>query len=158
MPGMVTEGEPATLRSATGETFHRLFAKHLRAHLSQSVRVAAAASRSGIHPATTTLAAAVVRGGTTELAWLDRLEQVHRLRAVQRRRPGVGMFEVSLDRLGTVRQPACDSVRSPAARVPAGIGRATPSTTDRLTGRSGAGRCVRHSLHGPTGCAAALGR
>ncbi|GIJ81111.1 protein of unknown function [Micromonospora phaseoli] len=75
MPGMVTEDELATLRSATGKTFHRLLAGHLRAHLSQSVRIAAAAQRGGIHPATTALAAAVVRGGTTELARLDRLDR-----------------------------------------------------------------------------------
>ncbi|WP_407940001.1 DUF305 domain-containing protein [Micromonospora tarapacensis] len=75
MPGMVTDEELATLRSAAGETFHRLVAGHLRAHLTQSVRIAAAASRSGIHPATTTLAAAVVRGGTAQLARLDRLDR-----------------------------------------------------------------------------------
>ncbi|SIM81444.1 DUF305 domain-containing protein [Micromonospora cremea] len=73
MPGMITAEELAALRAATGKPFHRLLAGHLRAHLTQSVRIAAAEQRGGVHPATTALAAAVVRGGTAELARLGRL-------------------------------------------------------------------------------------
>ncbi|MEU8301790.1 DUF305 domain-containing protein [Micromonospora sp. NPDC048909] len=78
MPGMVTAEELAALRSATGAPFERLVARHLRAHLAQSVRMAGAAQRAGAHPATTALAAAVARDGTAELARLDRLSEADR--------------------------------------------------------------------------------
>ncbi|MEU7841359.1 DUF305 domain-containing protein [Micromonospora sp. NPDC049114] len=42
MPGMITTDELTALRSATGTTFHRLLAAHLRAYLTQTVRVATA--------------------------------------------------------------------------------------------------------------------
>ncbi|MFI6266933.1 DUF305 domain-containing protein [Micromonospora sp. NPDC051006] len=73
MPGMVTAEELAALRSATGAPFERLVARHLRAHLAQSVRMAGAEQQAGAHPATTALAAAVARDGTAELTRLDRL-------------------------------------------------------------------------------------
>ncbi|RLP87046.1 DUF305 domain-containing protein [Micromonospora sp. BL4] len=71
MPGMIGADELAALRSSTGKAFQRLFAGHLRAHLTQAVRIAAAEQRGGVHPETTALAAAVVRRGTTDLARLD---------------------------------------------------------------------------------------
>ncbi|TNH31762.1 DUF305 domain-containing protein [Micromonospora orduensis] len=74
MPGMVTAEELAALRAADGKPFDRLVAQHLRAHLEQAVRIAAAEQRGGVQPATTALAAAVVRGGTANLARLDRLD------------------------------------------------------------------------------------
>ncbi|MEH1168669.1 DUF305 domain-containing protein [Micromonospora sp. CPCC 205539] len=74
MPGMVTAEELAALRSATGKPFHRLVARHLRAHLAQSVRISTAEQKGGVHPATTALAGAVVRVGTADLARLDRLD------------------------------------------------------------------------------------
>ncbi|MBQ0905131.1 DUF305 domain-containing protein [Micromonospora sp. U21] len=74
MPGMITAEELAALRSATGTSFQRLLAGHLRAHLTQAARMATAEQRGGVHPATTTLAATVVRDGTTDLARLDRLD------------------------------------------------------------------------------------
>ncbi|WP_330466603.1 DUF305 domain-containing protein [Micromonospora zamorensis] len=73
MPGMVTEQELTTLRSVTGVAFQRLAGQHVRAHLQQAVRVATAEQRNGVHPATTALAAEVVRAGDAELARLDRL-------------------------------------------------------------------------------------
>ncbi|MEU8153176.1 DUF305 domain-containing protein [Micromonospora sp. NPDC048986] len=74
MPGMVTAPEMTALRAASGQSFHRLLAGHLRAHLAQSVRVATAEQQSGVQPATVALAAAVVRSGTTDLARLDHLD------------------------------------------------------------------------------------
>ncbi|WP_327035597.1 DUF305 domain-containing protein [Micromonospora ureilytica] len=74
MPGMVTPAEMTALRSATGTPFHRLFAGHLRAHLTQSVRVATAEQQSGAQPAAVALAAAVVRNGTADLESLDHLD------------------------------------------------------------------------------------
>ncbi|WP_406079523.1 DUF305 domain-containing protein [Micromonospora sp. NBC_00858] len=74
MPGMITAEELTALRSAAGKPFDRLLAQHLRAHLAQSVRIAAAEQQGGVHPATTALAAAVVRGGNAELARLDGLD------------------------------------------------------------------------------------
>ncbi|MFI6256017.1 DUF305 domain-containing protein [Micromonospora zamorensis] len=73
MPGMVTEQELTTLRSVTGVAFQRLAGQHVRAHLQQAVRIAAAEQRNGVHPATNALAAEVVRAGDAELARLDRL-------------------------------------------------------------------------------------
>ncbi|WCN79252.1 DUF305 domain-containing protein [Micromonospora sp. LH3U1] len=75
MPGMVTDEELAALRSATGVAFHRLAGQHVRAHLAQAVRIGAAEQRSGLHPATTALATAVVRTGSAEVARLDRMGQ-----------------------------------------------------------------------------------
>ncbi|MBQ1023394.1 DUF305 domain-containing protein [Micromonospora sp. C95] len=74
MPGMVTDEELTALRSATGQQFHHRFARHLRAHLTQSLRIATAEQRVGSHPATTGLAAAVIRAGTVDLAQLSRIE------------------------------------------------------------------------------------
>ncbi|WP_371409146.1 DUF305 domain-containing protein [Micromonospora zamorensis] len=73
MPGMVTEQELTTLRSVTGVAFQRLAGQHVRAHLQQAVRVATAEQRNGVYPATTALAAEVVRAGDAELTRLDRL-------------------------------------------------------------------------------------
>ncbi|MEQ4306073.1 DUF305 domain-containing protein [Plantactinospora sp. B6F1] len=73
MPGMVTDADLATLGAATGVEFHRLFGRHLRAHLEQSVRVADTEQRSGAEPTTTVLAGAVVRTGRAYLARLDQL-------------------------------------------------------------------------------------
>ncbi|MDG4810624.1 DUF305 domain-containing protein [Micromonospora sp. WMMD1120] len=73
MPGMVTAGQLTALRSARGEQFHRLLAGHLRAHLAQSVRVAAAEQRSGAHPATVTLAATVTQVSKNHLTHLNQL-------------------------------------------------------------------------------------
>ncbi|WP_433124674.1 DUF305 domain-containing protein [Micromonospora sp. CA-240977] len=75
MPGMVTDGELATLRSATGVGFQRRAGQHVRAHLDQAVRIATAEQRGGVHPATRVLASAVVRTGNADLAGLARLEQ-----------------------------------------------------------------------------------
>ncbi|MFJ6167799.1 DUF305 domain-containing protein [Micromonospora orduensis] len=75
MPGMITADELAALRSATGRPFHLLLAAHLRAHLTQSVRVATAEQQGGVHPGTTAMAAAVVRTGNADLARLDRLDR-----------------------------------------------------------------------------------
>ncbi|MEV6371584.1 DUF305 domain-containing protein [Micromonospora musae] len=74
MPGMITEAELTALRAARGLAFDRLVARHLRAHLSQAVRIARAEQGSGAHPATTALAATVVRDGSAELTRLDRLD------------------------------------------------------------------------------------
>lgn len=74
MPGMVTLAEMTALRSATGTPFHRLLAGHLRAHLAQSVRVAAAEQQSGVQPAAVALAAAVACNGTADLERLDHLD------------------------------------------------------------------------------------
>ncbi|MBG6065146.1 DUF305 domain-containing protein [Micromonospora ureilytica] len=74
MPGMVTPAEMTALRSATGTPFNRLLAGHLRAHLAQSVRVAAAEQQSGVQPAAVALAAAVARNGTADLERLDHLD------------------------------------------------------------------------------------
>ncbi|PWR04769.1 DUF305 domain-containing protein [Micromonospora acroterricola] len=73
MPGMITAEELTSLRSATGTSFQRLLAGHLRAHLTQAVRIATAEQRGGVHPGTIALAAAVVRNGADDLARLDRL-------------------------------------------------------------------------------------
>ncbi|NYH41659.1 uncharacterized protein (DUF305 family) [Micromonospora jinlongensis] len=75
MPGMVTEQELTTLRSATGVAFQRLAGQHVRAHLQQAVRVATAEQRNGVSPATTALATEVVRAGDAELTRLDRLNR-----------------------------------------------------------------------------------
>ncbi|MEU1395228.1 DUF305 domain-containing protein [Micromonospora zamorensis] len=74
MPGMVTEQELTTLRSVTDVAFQRLAGQHVRAHLQQAVRVATAEQQNGVHPATTALAAEVVRAGDAELTRLDRLD------------------------------------------------------------------------------------
>ncbi|GGM58540.1 hypothetical protein GCM10011608_49410 [Micromonospora sonchi] len=79
MPGMVTAEELAALRKSTGRSFHLLVARHLRAHLTQTVRVAAAAQQSGAHPVVTALAAAAVQEGIDVLAQLDQLDQLDRL-------------------------------------------------------------------------------
>ncbi|MEU4551898.1 DUF305 domain-containing protein [Micromonospora violae] len=71
MPGMVTAEQLAALRSATGASFHRLLAGHLRAHLTQSVRIAASEQQNGVQPATVALAAAVARNATANLARLN---------------------------------------------------------------------------------------
>ncbi|MEU8166975.1 DUF305 domain-containing protein [Micromonospora sp. NPDC049004] len=73
MPGMIPTDELTALRSATGETFHRLLAAHLRAYLTQTVRVATAEQKSGVHPATTTLATTVIRSNTTHQQNLNTL-------------------------------------------------------------------------------------
>ncbi|MGC4750673.1 DUF305 domain-containing protein [Micromonospora sp. DT201] len=70
MPGMVTAEEVAALRSASGQPFLRLLAEHLRAHLTQSVRVATAERANGSHPTTTALAATMVRKNTASLSQL----------------------------------------------------------------------------------------
>lgn len=75
MPGMVTEQELTALRSVTGVAFQRLAGQHVRAHLEQAVRIATAEQRSGAYPATTALAAEVVRAGGGELTRLDRLNR-----------------------------------------------------------------------------------
>ncbi|WBB69446.1 DUF305 domain-containing protein [Micromonospora sp. WMMD812] len=75
MPGMVTAEELTTLRDTTGPRFHRLVAAHLRAHLTQAVRIARAEQQAGANPATKALAATVVRDGTAELARLDQLDR-----------------------------------------------------------------------------------
>ncbi|MET8089819.1 DUF305 domain-containing protein [Micromonospora sp. NPDC005220] len=75
MPGMVTAAEMTSLRAASGQSFHRLLAGHLRAHLQQSVRIAAAEQQNGGQPATIALASAVVRSGTADLARLDGLDR-----------------------------------------------------------------------------------
>ncbi|MFY1615930.1 DUF305 domain-containing protein [Micromonospora sp. WMMD736] len=75
MPGMITADELAALRSASGTTFQRLLATHLRAHLAQAVTIAAAEQRAGVHPDTTALAAAVIRAGDGDLARLDQLDR-----------------------------------------------------------------------------------
>ncbi|WP_433261039.1 DUF305 domain-containing protein [Micromonospora vinacea] len=74
MPGMVTAQEMTALRTASGQSFHRLFAGHLRAHLAQSVRVATSEQQSGAQLATVALAEAVVRSGTADLERLDHLD------------------------------------------------------------------------------------
>ncbi|MGW5558174.1 DUF305 domain-containing protein [Micromonospora sp. NPDC003944] len=74
MPGMVTSAEMTALRSATGAPFLRLLSGHLRAHLTQSVRVATSEQESGVQPATVALAATVVKNGTADLAGLDHLD------------------------------------------------------------------------------------
>ncbi|MFI7658238.1 DUF305 domain-containing protein [Micromonospora parva] len=70
MPGMVTAEQVAALRSATGAQLHRLLAGHLRAHLTQSVRIAAAEQQNGVQPATVALAAAITRNATAHLTHL----------------------------------------------------------------------------------------
>ncbi|MFF0151618.1 DUF305 domain-containing protein [Micromonospora sp. NPDC005203] len=75
MPGMVTDEELAALRSVTGVAFQRRAGQHVRAHLNQAVRIATAEQRVGAHPATTTLASAVVRTANTGLTWLMRADR-----------------------------------------------------------------------------------
>ncbi|MET8280310.1 DUF305 domain-containing protein [Micromonospora sp. NPDC005174] len=75
MPGMITADELAALRSATGTPFQRRLATHLRAHLAQAVKIAAAEQRGGVQPETTALAAAVIRAGDADLARLDQLDR-----------------------------------------------------------------------------------
>ncbi|MEU7848866.1 DUF305 domain-containing protein [Micromonospora parva] len=70
MPGMITAEQVAALRSATGARLHRLLAGHLRAHLTQSVRIAAAEQQNGVQPATVALAAAITRNATAHLTYL----------------------------------------------------------------------------------------
>ncbi|MDG9674538.1 DUF305 domain-containing protein [Micromonospora sp. DH14] len=70
MPGMVTAEQLTALRSATGTPLHRLLTGHLRAHLTQSVRIAAAEQQNGVQPATVALAAAITRNATTHLTHL----------------------------------------------------------------------------------------
>ncbi|MCX5065591.1 DUF305 domain-containing protein [Micromonospora lupini] len=67
MPGMVTADELAALRSATGNTFHRLLAAHLRAYLTQTVRVATAEQKAGTNPTTKTLATTLIHTNQTHL-------------------------------------------------------------------------------------------
>ncbi|RZT79110.1 DUF305 family protein family protein [Micromonospora violae] len=73
MPGMVTAEQLAALRGASGAPLHRLLAGHLRAHLTQSVRIAASEQQNGVQPATVALAAAVARNATANLARLNKL-------------------------------------------------------------------------------------
>ncbi|MEV4118919.1 DUF305 domain-containing protein [Micromonospora sp. NPDC049645] len=75
MPGMVTAEQLTALRSASGQPFHRLLAGHLRAHLEQSVRIAAAEQQNGVQPATISLASTVARSGTADLTRLDGLDR-----------------------------------------------------------------------------------
>ncbi|MEK8104881.1 DUF305 domain-containing protein [Micromonospora sp. M12] len=74
MPGMVTVQELAALRSVNDVAFHQLAGKHVRAHLAQAVRIAAAEQRAEA-PGTTALATAVIRAGNAELARLDRMDR-----------------------------------------------------------------------------------
>ncbi|MGC4879200.1 DUF305 domain-containing protein [Micromonospora sp. DT43] len=67
MPGMATADELAALRSASGMTFHRLLAAHLRAYLTQTVRVATAEQKAGVNPTTTALATTVIHTNLTHL-------------------------------------------------------------------------------------------
>ncbi|MEU4335301.1 DUF305 domain-containing protein [Micromonospora lupini] len=67
MPGMATADELAALRSASGKTFHRLLAAHLRAYLTQTVRVATAEQKAGVNPTTTALATTVIHTNQTHL-------------------------------------------------------------------------------------------
>ncbi|MEU5784638.1 DUF305 domain-containing protein [Micromonospora lupini] len=67
MPGMATADELAALRSANGKTFHRLLAAHLRAYLTQTVRVATAEQKAGVNRTTTALATTVIRTNQTHL-------------------------------------------------------------------------------------------
>lgn len=73
MPGMMSAAELTALGTASRTEFRRLFGQHLREHLEQSVRVAAAEQRSGADPETTALASTIVRSGTEQLAQLGRL-------------------------------------------------------------------------------------
>jgi len=73
MPGMVTAAELAALGTAGDAEFRRLFGRHLRAHLEQSVRVAGSERTSGAEPATTAMAGAIVRTGTAYLEQLTLL-------------------------------------------------------------------------------------
>ncbi|MET7705023.1 DUF305 domain-containing protein [Micromonospora sp. NPDC005413] len=75
MPGMVTDEELAALRSSSGVAFHRLAGQHVRAHLAQSVRIATAEQRAGLHQATTAFAMAVVAAGNAELTRLERMDR-----------------------------------------------------------------------------------
>ncbi|GIG89301.1 DUF305 domain-containing protein [Plantactinospora endophytica] len=74
MPGMVTAAELTALGAAPDAEFRRLFGRHLRAHLEQSVRVASAEQRSGADPDTTTLAGTIARTGNAYLAELTELQ------------------------------------------------------------------------------------
>ncbi|GIJ11517.1 DUF305 domain-containing protein [Micromonospora andamanensis] len=87
MPGMVTDAELTALRSVTGRAFNQLLAGHLRAHLTQAVRIAKAERQGGAHPATTALAAAVVRAGTADLARLDQLDTASQYRQAEVAQP-----------------------------------------------------------------------
>lgn len=71
MPGMLTSAELKALGTATDPEFRRLFGQHLRDHLEQSIRIARAEQTSGADPATTALAAAIVRTATTYLHQLS---------------------------------------------------------------------------------------
>ncbi|GAA4227946.1 uncharacterized protein (DUF305 family) [Streptosporangium album] len=61
MPGMVTAADLTALRAATGPSFDRLFAGHLREHLDQSSAVARSEQTAGADGDTRALAAAVER-------------------------------------------------------------------------------------------------
>lgn len=66
MPGMATAAQLADLERSEGAAFDRLLAAILRAHAEQCVRLAEAELRSGTHPPTLALAAAVLESRRTE--------------------------------------------------------------------------------------------
>ncbi|WP_424531309.1 DUF305 domain-containing protein [Sphaerisporangium viridialbum] len=73
MPGMVTPEELGAIGRTSGAAFDRLVTEHLREHLRQSVVVAQGEQRSGTSEDTRTLAAAMEKTRSSQLADLDRL-------------------------------------------------------------------------------------
>ncbi|GAA0412291.1 hypothetical protein Acor_16370 [Acrocarpospora corrugata] len=73
MPGMVTQADLTLLTPITGPTFERLFIAHLRGHLEQVTLISRAEGQSGKDPSAHTLAAAMVKSRTAQLATLDHL-------------------------------------------------------------------------------------
>ncbi|WP_053175832.1 DUF305 domain-containing protein [Nonomuraea sp. SBT364] len=73
MPGMVTASQLDDLRAAGGKAFDELFARRLREHLDQSLKVTRGERGSGSDPRALALAADLVRSRTGQLAQLARL-------------------------------------------------------------------------------------
>ncbi|MEO3861745.1 DUF305 domain-containing protein [Acrocarpospora sp. B8E8] len=77
MPGMVTKTDLTMITSITGPAFTRLFIAHLRGHLEQVTLISKAEGKSGTDPAAHTLAAAMVKSRTAQLATLNHLTSLN---------------------------------------------------------------------------------
>ncbi|GAA1012316.1 hypothetical protein Aple_007890 [Acrocarpospora pleiomorpha] len=73
MPGMVTKTDLTMITPITGPAFTRLFIAHLRGHLEQVTLISKAEGKSGTDPTAHTLATAMVKSRTAQLATLNHL-------------------------------------------------------------------------------------
>ncbi|MFC6082501.1 DUF305 domain-containing protein [Sphaerisporangium aureirubrum] len=73
MPGMATPGEFKVIEHAAGDVFGRLYTRNMRENLRQAALVARGEQASGTHPEVKSLATAVERSRTVQLAELERL-------------------------------------------------------------------------------------